>query len=277
IGQVKFNFRDADFNFGGFPRGFNQFNEDTLGKWIDVTLDLAKLRGEGFTNWYGEESPLPRTTHITVNPFNADQLEPTTIYINKLRVHDEAPADYDFAKNVLPPEQFTGRTTFDFADDAHLRRTVNRRAWEATFMSFLDDGWEGVDKRVLRAAGPVDKLSFYLFNFPNIVGRPLDRDVSKVRFRYYLTEDSAEIANGHLFLANAGWQSMLFSEDIFVGDLKRGEWATYEFDLDAIEFTPLREKADVRADLHEIRFDFKPAPGQEGKRVELYLDELSWE
>ena len=274
IGQVKFNFQDVEGNTGGFRRGFNHFDAGNLGRWIDVTLDLEALRGEGFTNWYGEDSPLPAVTKLSINPFNADLLAPTTFYINDIRVHDEPPAGYDFAGNVQPVEADEGRTVFDFEDDEHLRRTVNRRAWEASGMAFVDNV-AGRVGRTVRCQRPVSRLNSYLFNFRHIAGAPLDGHGRTVSFRYYIDPTTPEIVGGMVFLANAGWETMLIDPTIFT-DLKVGQWAEYSFVLDDMQWARHRGESDVMSAIDEIRFDFEYAEGAEGVST-IYLDEIRWE
>lgn len=275
ITALKFNFRDADGNFGGANEIANNFYGN-YNRWSTVLIDLNEVRPE-FKNWHGEESPLPRVSEFSFNPYNANQADTSAVYIHSLALLDTIPEqqNFDLALTERPKIGSNNPYTITFNDEQLLHRQMAIRAFEATGQA-MADSVAGNETMAIRLKGLEDNTHLaFLPILDKMTGAPVDfTKVCRLTFSYYLTDDSADFDGACLYLANEHWQSVLYDKTVFT-DFKRGVWADVSIDLADIDLKLVRGEGPVLPNVYEIRLGLNYRPG--GKDIEMWLDNFGWE
>ena len=275
VAALKLNFRDAEGNFGGVPEVVNAFAVRP-GEWVEAVVDLRTLLRR-FEVWHGEASPLPAVTHLSLNPYCADQSRPSSLWVSEIELTVEKPAG-DFDAAVCERPGLTGLPLrLDFDDAETLRRMTAWRAFEASGQA-LRSGVAGNETMAVRLTG-LEKNRYIAFlpMLDRLTGRTHDLSgPRRVRFRYYLEPGGDPVDGVRLFVAGEGWESVAVAED-FLTELQPGGWRAVDVDLSALTFTgelsALSEAAEVRLDVKH-----RGAKGaMEGKRVTVWVDDFEIE
>ena len=274
IAAVKLNLRAADGSFGGVPEVANNFVPHR-GRWVTVVADL-RLALPRFQLWHGETDPRPHATHVSLNPYCADQSRPSSLCIRSLSLSDTRPPRQpdEVAALAERPSHPAGLPfAMDFDDETALRRLTAWRSFESSVQAFAV-GVAGNPTRAIRLQGKESNRHIaFLPMFERMSGQPLDLTAAKrITFRYHLVPGSDPVEGATLFLADEGWSRVALDRDIGVR-FEPGGWRDATIDLTALRFggQPLAEVPFADA-VHELRLDLNYRPGQ--KAITLWLDDF---
>ena len=281
ISAIKLNFRDAAGNFGGVPEVANGF-VDHPDRWVRTTVDLQTVLPK-FQRWHGDASPLPAVTHLSLNPYNADQSSPQPWYVRSVRLSPipPEPTDDDIEPIVAPePVVDNARFTMTFDDDHALRRWTSVRAFEATHQAFRR-GVAGNATRAIRVSGlDRNKHIVFLPMFDRLTGRPVDLTAStRITFRYHRVPGGDDFDGVGLFVADRDWQNLLYADD-FLDRMTPGGWHDVAVDLRDLDLRRVHGDANAKSDdailrqAHEIRLDLRH--DGDHKAIEVWIDDFAW-
>ena len=274
ISALKFNFKDADGNFGGCNEIVNNFYTN-YDQWFDVVVDMQN-HIPNFKNWHGDESPLPQTKFLSLNPYNAHQADSSVIYIHSITLTDAKPTG-NFTKALAEKPKITPNRphTITFNDENLLRKQMAIRAFESTYQA-MSINIAGNETMAIRLKGKEgNKHLAFLPILDKMTGDPVDfTEVERIRFSYYLTEDSADFDGACLYLANEHWQSVLYDKTVFT-NFKKGVWTDAVINLADINLELVRGEGPVMPNVYEIRLGLNYRP--EDIEIEMWLDNFGWE
>lgn len=274
ITALKFNFKDAQGNFGGCNEITNNFygNYD---QWMDVIVDMRTIVPT-FKNWHGEENPLPRTKYLSLNPYNAHQADSSSIYVHSIILSTEKPQG-NFTEALAPRPTINPNNpyTITFDDEEALQSQMAIRAFESTYQA-MGKNIAGNTTMAIRLKGKEsNKHLAFLPILDKLTGAPVDfTQVQRLKFSYYLTEDSADFDGAGLYLTDEHWNSVLYDKTVFA-DFKKGEWVDAVIELKDLNLDLVRGKGPVLPNVYEIRLGLNYRPGQ--KDIEMWLDNFGWE
>ena len=274
VAALKLNFRDADGNFGGVSEVVNTFAVRP-GEWVETVVDLRTVL-PSFAVWHGEGDPLPAVTHLSLNPYCADQSRPSDLYVAELELTAGRPTR-SFEPAFCEPPGFarTLPLRLDFDDEQTLRRMTAVRSFEASGQA-LRSGVAGNATTAVRLTG-LEKNRYIAFlpMFDRLCGGPLDlTNATHIRFRYHLRPGGDPVDGFRLFIVTEGWQTVAVAEDA-VSDLKSGGWHEASITLADLKFSG--DAAAVLPAVAEMRLDLKHRGGKgsmDGKDVTLWLDDF---
>ena len=289
---IKLNVRDADGNLGGIPEVANNFVDHT-DRWITIVTDLRPLIGR-YETWHGDGNVLQSVSHLSINPFTADQADDSSFYIGSIALTSSRPDRPvgDSIEGTIPPEQTFDRnlSVLDFDDRTTLRRQLAYRSFESSFQS-LRGGVAGNPTRAIRVQGQPDLNNIALLPMlDRLTGGPVDfREVDSIRFRYHLVPGGDDFDGCSLTLASQHWQSILIAKDagieLIPGNVTSenvtsengpdGQWRTATIKLDELEFDRVRGEQDVLAAVHELRLNLNYRGEQ--KNIECWFDDFEWQ
>lgn len=274
ITALKFNFKDAQGNFGGCNEIANNFYGN-YERWMDVVIDMRDVLPD-FKNWHGEESPLPRTRFLSLNPYNAHQADSSGIYVHSIKLTAEKPkGNFTEALAPKPVMDFNNPHTITFDDKELTRKQMAIRAFESTYQAMADN-IAGNKTMAIRLKGKEsDKHLAFLPILDKLTGKPVDfTKVKCLKFSYYLTEGSADFDGAGLYLADEHWSSVLYGQTVFT-DFKKGEWANAVIEMGNLDLELVRGEGPVLPNVFEIRLALNYRPNQ--KNIEMWLDDFGWE
>ncbi|GAB5521848.1 MAG: hypothetical protein RhofKO_40990 [Rhodothermales bacterium] len=274
IKALKFNFRDAEGNMGGIGEVTNNFYGH-YGQWLDVIVDLQTML-PGFENWVGETSPLPNVKELSFNPYNGHQADSSVYYISRLQLSN-APITGTYhdrlAERPIVEPNIPYTITFDDPEVLHQQMAI--RGFESTYQA-LQSGVAGNETMAIRVKGRPDKQYIaFLPMIDKLTGQPADfRNVERISFDYYLTEDSAPFDGSSFFIVTEHWQNILLTRD-FYDDYKRGAWHTVSVNLADIDFDQVSGTDPVLPNVYELRLDLNYESDEKG--IEMWIDNFRWE
>lgn len=275
ITALKFNYQDEKGNFGGCHEIANNFygNYD---KWIKVRVDLKEALTD-CKNWVGEESPIPNTAVLSLNPYNTHQADSSSIYINTIKVGTNKP-DGDFLE-ALSAKADTISTPFemDFEDGAYFRKVLAYRGFESSGQA-LEKGKFGNNTMAVRIQNSNDvqrKYTCFLPMFEKVTGSTVDfSKVKKIYFDYYLTESSDDFQDATLFLTGEHWNQIL-KDTSALSNFKKGSWERAEIYMDSLNLDLVKGDFNPIEAVYELRIDLNYLPGH--KNTEMWIDNFGWE
>ncbi|MEM7571301.1 MAG: hypothetical protein AAF433_00320 [Bacteroidota bacterium] len=273
IGTVNHNYQDADGYTAGCGRPTNSFI-DYKGQWVRYLIDLqAQQRDEGCETWNGEVDPLDAVQSFSINPYNGNLTVPSVLFVNDIRLSDQHP-NLDFTPRFMPDLNLPNQTyLIDFEDEAHLRRVVANRGYEAKNHRLINDAY-GKAGRSIVSTGTGTSLNFFLPKIQYFTGQPVDfTQVDSIYFSYYLTEDSGDVPSSQLFVVSEEWADILMDTS-FYGPFEKGSWQRLSFALDDLGLFQVRGEELVLPQVYEMRVDLKP--DTTATKVEMYFDDFGW-
>lgn len=275
--SVKFNQRDVNGNFGGCGNYLNKLYGQR-GKWIEVSVPLSEQYSE-CRNWVGEGDFLGAVSAISLNPYNANQVDTATLYLSHLRLSRhpvsrarvvQRLAERPYVKNNNPH-------TITFDDPNLLARQQAYRTFEATTQQ-LAAGKFGNPTVAIRSYGSGEnRYICWLPDIEQMTGHPVDfRTVDSLHFRYYLTPQSDRIDGARLFITTGDdWDGILIAENFMKAtDFVRGSWTRHVVALADLELTPVDEPGDVLSQVYEMRLDLKY--DATAGPIEIWYDDFGW-
>ena len=277
ISSVKFNQLGSDGTFGGCGNYYNNIPPDARRRWVTVSVPLAE-QAAYCTAWVGNGDFSKAVRALTINPFNAERSDSSTLYINRISLSDRprrGAIEDRLAPRPLVAENNPYTITWD--DRELLRRQLAYRTFEATTQS-IQGGKFGNATQAIRAYGTGQNN--YICLLPDIeqmTGHPVNfRAVDSLFFRYYLSPESDTVQGARLFLTSGDdWDSILLAEDFMTaGDFVRGAWTRHAVAIKDLQTTAAREPADVLAAVYELRLDLKYAPT--AGPIEIWFDDFGW-
>ena len=274
ITALKLNFKDTKGNFGGCDEITNNFYGN-YNQWINVVIDMQEVIPE-FKNWHGEESPLPKTKYLSLNPYNAHQADSSSIYIHSLKLSDEKPhGDFTEALVQRPEIIQNNPYTITFDDEELLHRQMAIRAFESTYQA-MSKNIAGNSSMAIRLKGKENNTHLaFLPILDKLTSAPVDfTKVKRLHFSYYLTEDSDDFDGAILFLANQHWENVLIEPQIYK-DFQKGQWFDVSIDLEDFNFQEKEGSSKVMPNVYEIRLGLNYRPNL--KNIEMWLDNFGWE
>ena len=275
ITALKFNIKDAQENFGGFNEITNNFygNQDS---WMNIIVDMREIIPV-FKNWTGDGNPLPKAKFLSLNPYNAHQADSSSIYLHSIKLGEKFPDTAIFDKALAPRPKVEPNIphTITFDEEMLFREQIAIRAFESTHQA-LDKNVAENETRAIRMKGKEsNKHLAFLPILDKLTGAPIDfTKVKRLKFSYYLTEDSADFDGSILYLANERWKNVLIQENAY-SDFKKGEWHDVSIDMASLNFDQMEGHEKVLPNVYEIRFGLNYRPGQ--KNIEMWLDNFGWE
>lgn len=274
ITALKFNFKDDNGNFGGCEEIANNFYGH-YDQWIDVWVDMRRIT-PGFKNWHGKENPLPRTRYLSFNPYNAHQADSSSIYIHSIALRSEKPmGNFVEALTSRPRIAPNNPYTITFDEDELLQKQMAIRAFESTYQA-MGRNIAGNSSMAIRLMGKEsNKHLAFLPILDKLTGDPVDfTKVKRLKFSYYLTDDSAEFDGAELFLADKHWNSVLHQERAY-SHFKKGKWMDAVIELKDLNLELVRGTGPVLPNVYEIRLGLNYRPNQ--KNIEMWIDNFGWE
>lgn len=273
VAALKLNFGDAQGNLGGIPEIANNFRE-RRGVWQTVLVDLGERNAE-FQNWAGDESPLPRATRLSLNPFNANQAEPSSFYVSRLALYDAKPSGA-FDDALVPHPTVATNNPFEvtFDDESYLWQNLAYRTFEGSFQTFRE-GVAGNATRAIRIKGsPPNEYIALLFELDQMTGAAVDfTAVRELYFDYYLVPGGDPIDGAKLFVTNDGWANILLDERA-VETFEAGRWQQMVLRIEELDLELARGEEGVLPRVEQIRLDLNYRPGR--KDVEMWIDNVGW-
>ncbi len=275
ITALKFNYQDEKGNFGGCHEIANNFygNYDT---WIKVQVDLKDALTD-CQNWVGEESPIPNTAFLSLNPYNAHQADDSKIYVHSIKVGNSLP-DGNFTEALSArPDTVANPFEMNFEDGPYFRKVLAYRGFESSGQA-LEKGKFGNSTMAVRIENNNTvkrKYTCFLPMFKKVTGNTVDfSQVKKIYFDYYLTEDSEAFEDATLFLTGEHWEQIL-KDSSALRDFKKGSWERAEIYMDSLDLELVKGDFNPINAIHELRLDLNYLPGH--KNTEMWIDNFGWE
>jgi len=274
INAMKLNFKDSHNNFGGVGEFSNNFYGN-YGKWMDVVVDLQELI-PNYKSWQGEGNPLSKTSLLSLNPYNAHQADSSVIYVHSIRLSDTK-LDLDYtpalAARVAPKANIP--FAIDFDNDEKLRQYMAYRSFESSYQA-MQKNVAGNTSMAIRLKGKEEnKYIAFLPKLNEMTGKPVDfTKVSRIKFSYYLTEESEAFKGCSLYLVTENWNDILYDENVF-SDFKKGEWTDITIEMKGLNLKLINGELPVLPSINELRFALEYFPGK--KNIEMWIDNFEWE
>ncbi|NHF61164.1 hypothetical protein FK220_017560 [Flavobacteriaceae bacterium TP-CH-4] len=275
ITALKFNYKDDAGNFGGCHEITNNFYGH-YDAWITVRVDLKKALVD-CKNWVGEESPIPNTSVLSLNPYNAHQADSSTIYVHAIKVGREFSPESYIKALAAKPDTISNPFVMDFEDGPYFQKVLAYRGFESSGQA-LAKGKFGNGSMAVRIKNSNDvrrKFTCFLPMFEKITGSPVDfTSVKKIYFDYYLTEESDDFDDATLFLTGKHWNRIL-KDASALKDFKKGSWEKATIYIDSLDLQLVKGSIDPLNEIYELRLDLNYLPGK--KNIEMWIDNFGWE
>ncbi|MEM1095647.1 MAG: hypothetical protein AAGJ10_13690 [Bacteroidota bacterium] len=273
IKALKLNFRDAQGNMGGIPEVSNNFYGHT-DQWLDVLVDLQTMMPD-FENWSGE-TDVPNVKALSLNPYNGHQADSSVYYVSRLQLSNTPiPGTYHDALAERPIAEPNIPYTMTFDDPEVLHQQMAIRAFETTYQA-METGIAGNETMAVRVQGQPDKQYIaFLPMIDKLTGAPADfRNVERIAFDYYITEDSSPFDGSSFFIVTEKWQNILLTRD-FYDDFEYGSWQTASVALADLDLEQVSGTEPVLPNVYELRLDLNYRG--DDKAIEMWVDNFRWE
>ncbi|MEM1324691.1 MAG: hypothetical protein AAGI23_01995 [Bacteroidota bacterium] len=273
ISTLKFNFRDSSGNFGGFQEIFNNFYDHT-DQWINMVVDLDEVRPD-FQNWSGDRSPLPYTTLLTFNPYNAHQAAHSSIYIHSLTLSAEKP-EGDFLPRLAISATSDTNVPYEinFDDEQLLRQHTAFRSFESSFQALAKGVADNPTMAIRIKGNDENKHIAFLPILDKTTGQAVDfTQVEEIYFPYYLTPESDDFDGSLLYLTSEHWDDILL-DTTFYSDYQKGSWEEVVIKMNDLNLVRVKGENPVLPNVYELRLDINYFP--ERKNIEMWIDDFGW-
>ena len=276
IRAMKLNFKDAAGNFGGIGEVANNF-PGHYDEWQTYVINLGNLLPE-FRLWHGDTSPLPAVTHLSLNPYNADQAGDQAYYLNYVSLTPTRPDLPSDDRLLQPPAIDNDSYTFTFDHDDQgedLNAMLAYRVFEASNQAFASNiGGNPTTAIRMRGQDHLNNIAFLPILSAMNGGRPVDfTRVRELFFDYYLEPGGDEFDGATLYITSDGWTNMLADTAAYT-DFEAGEWNTVTLPLKDLNLEHIKGNPNLLSAVDEWRLNLNFREGR--KNITMWLDNVGW-